>query len=363
MKCIKCNKTIADDSVYCQYCGKKQEKPARKVKQRGNGQGTVYKLPSGKWRAEITLFYKVDGDKILQRKRKTKSGFKTKKEALAYLPILKNEKEQKEITVAEIYDIWSKSHFQRIGKSKQSSYRTAYKKIEPLYYRKISSIKLSDMQEIVDNIKGGFYPKHDVKVLLNQLFKYAMIEDYCTKNYAQFIKLPPLEKSKKDAFTRSEIATLWWDYRKGNKFTGYILIMIYTGMRYGEISTILKENINLEKRYMIGGIKTEAGKNREILIPKKIYKIVEEKYNQNKTKLLEMSEEDFYTNFNDTIKRLGLRPVLSPHCCRHTCATLMAQAGVHPSIIKEIMGHKNYSTTLGYTHISLKSKLDAANKI
>lgn len=142
------------------------------------------------------------------------------------------------------------------------------------------------MQEIVDTVEGGYYPKQDIKVLLNNLFRHAVINDYCQKNYAEFIRLSPLGKSPKDAFRKEEINALWKDYASGHEFTAYILVMIYTGIRK-----------------------------------------------------------------------------LNPHCCRHTCAAVLAEDGIAPATIKEILGHKNYSTTLGYTHIALQSKLDAVNTI
>lgn len=356
--CVKCGKQIEDDSIFCRYCGRKQTRDFKKgKKQRGNGTGSVFKLKNGTYRAVITMMYK-DGQRI----QRTKSGFKSKKEALEYLPILKNEPQTKDIKFFDLFEMWRSTHYITIGKSKQQTYNTAYKRCKDLYFRNAAEIKLNDMQTIVDNCPGGYYPKHDIKVLLNNMFRYAKINEFCTVNFAEYIKLPPLEKSKKDAFTDDEIESLWKLYESGNEFTGYILIMIYTGMRYGEISTIKKENIYLEERYMIGGIKTDAGKNREILINEKIYPIMCRFYDKCSDKLLELSEERFYKQFKECLAAANTRP-LTPHCCRHTFSTLMAKAEVQPAIIKEAAGHANYSTTLGYTHIPLKTKLDAVNRI
>lgn len=358
MECLKCKQQIDSDSIYCKFCGRKQIKESNKGKKlRGNGTGTVYKLPNGKYRAEITLGY-IDGC----RKRRTKSGFKTKKEALAYLPKLMEMPESATIKFSKLYEMWRDTHFLTIGKSKQQSYNTAYKRCSALYFKNINEIKLDDMQKIVDACPGAYYPKQDIKVLLNNVMRYGVMNEYCKVNYAEYIKLPPLEKSKKTAFTDEEINNIWNVYNNGNIFAGYILIMIYTGMRYGEISTIKKENINIQERYMIGGIKTDAGKNRQILISEKIVHIVEYFYNACSEKLLEMSEEEFYDSFKAALAEAGTR-LLTPHCCRHTFATLMAKAEIQPSIIKEAAGHANYSTTLGYTHIPLKTKLKAVNKI
>lgn len=54
----------------------------------------------------------------------------------------------------------------------------------------------------------------------------------------------------------------------------------------------------------------------------------------------------------------------TPHYTRHTCITLLVQAGVDKRIVKQIVGHKGSSITQSvYTHIQLDKKLEAVNKI
>lgn len=237
-----------------------------------------------------------------------------------------------------------------------------------IYHRQFAGLKTVDLQRVIDNAKSldgkglSRRSKADIKSLFNNMYKYAIRNDIANKNYAEFIVLPKKEKPKKDAFTKAEIKKLWKDYESGNEFTGYILIMIFTGMRFGEISTIKKSNIHLAEKYMIGGIKTDAGINRQIPICNKILPIVQKIYSQNKKKLLEIHEKVFYNSFYATLKRIGIRR-LNPHCCRHTFFTLMANADVQPAIITETGGHEDYQTTMGYTHIKLNEKLKAVNKL
>ena len=285
MECKKCGKEINEESIFCSFCGKKQivELSVRKTKSRGNGQGTVYKLPDDKWGAEITRGYKIENGKKT-RVIKRKKGFKTKKEALDYLPTLRNDSAKpKDIKFYQLYDEWTQSlQYLKKGKGKQAAYKIAYNKCEDLYYKNILDIRTPDIQAVVDSVKGVYYPKHDVKVLCSLLFKFAVKQNYLTdtKNYAAFVDLPTAPKSKNVAFTDDEIAAFWKDYKKGNDFTGYILIMIYTGMRYGELYGIKKENIYLDKNYMIGGIKTDAGINREIAIGYKIKPVIKKFYQE-----------------------------------------------------------------------------------
>lgn len=367
MNCPRCNAELPGESKYCNLCGKKLVREQNK-RTRGNGEGTVYQLPGGKWRAEITLGWR-QGNRLV----KTKSGFKTKKEALAALELIKQSPidVNPNIKFCDIYDLWSESHYKNISKPTADGYRKAYQYAEPLHYFVFSQIKTADLQKVIDNASyekngkarsAGYRTKADIQSLFTNLFKYAIENDYVQKNYAEFVKLPPKPKTKKDAFTQQEIDALWRDYEAGNEFTGYILIMIYTGLRYGEISTIKKENVHIPERYMIGGIKTAAGIDRVIPIADYLYPIVAKFYLAGDKKILEMHEKVFYNTFYETLKRAGVRK-LNPHCCRHTFATLMANKGIQPAVITETAGHEDYSTTLQYTHISLDEKLKAVNSL
>jgi len=362
MICRKCSVQIAEAGNFCPHCGAKQIVSLKhNVKQRGNGQGTVYKLPNGKYKAEVVLGYYADETGTIKKRRRTKT-FAKKKDVIAALPALKNEYIAiDDISFQQLYAFWSQKHYQHLSKSKETAYKIAYKKCETLHWRKVSGIKTFDMQSVVDERGASYYTKRDIKLLMHLMWKYAIQNDFCAKNYAEFIELPPLEKPKKDAFTSAEIESLWDDYQS-NEFTGYVLIMIYTGMRYGEIAQIEKQNVHLEEQYMIGGIKTDAGKNRMLPINNKILPIVKRLYMKCHSKLLEMSEDRFRKLYKDMISRTKIRP-LSPHCCRHTFITLMTQANTNVAIMKETAGHKNYSTTLEYTHIRLQEKLDAVNKL
>jgi len=51
---------------------------------------------------------------------------------------------------------------------------------------------------------------------------------------------------------------------------------------------------------------------------------------------------------------------LKPHSLRHTCATMMLEAGVNPRVVQEILGHRDVETTLGtYSHV-LQEVFDGA---
>ena len=150
MNCIKCGVELPEGSVYCNICGKKQLREKKK-KARGNGQGSVFRLPSGKYKAVVTIGYIMSDDG--KRRRKTHCQvFATKKEAIAALPRLLNEpvkKQKRTITFKELYEKWLPTH--RAGKSTMDCYKAAFKHFEPVWFFPMADIDVDDLQECLDS--------------------------------------------------------------------------------------------------------------------------------------------------------------------------------------------------------------------
>jgi integrase len=64
--------------------------------------------------------------------------------------------------------------------------------------------------------------------------------------------------------------------------------------------------------------------------------------------------------FERAVKQTGVSP-LTLHGLRHTMATLLLAAGVHPKIVQERLGHASIQMTLDrYSHVSMTMQQDAA---
>lgn len=364
MLCRKCGVEMPEQAVYCMICGKKLETTKKSVKQRGNGQGTVYKLPNGKYAAEVTLYYYIDQNGQRKRKRKTKQ-FEKKKDAVAALPeLLKAESIIRPVTLSELHEVFLKSKkYEELSKSQQDKLRYAWNRLKRLHQCNIANLTIDQMQRIIDEQAQTFYPAKDMKTVLSHCYTLAIQREIVQYNKTQYLELPPLKKSKRDAFNADEIQKLWEAWDSGKTFAGYVLIMIYAGLRYGEISTINKSNIHLSEHYAIGGIKTDAGIDREIAFADKIMPVVEYFYQNTRSDvLMDMPENKFYDSYHSLTSELGIRD-LPPHCCRHTYFTRLAAENVHEAVITEAGGHKDLSVTMNYIHIPLSEKLAAVNKI
>lgn len=367
MICRKCKKEIPDISIFCLFCGVRQEEQERKSKQRGNGQGSVYKSPSGTWTAEVTLGYYLKDGKT-KRKIKRKKGFKTKKEALAYIETLRNAPEvRKVVTVSQLYDTFTSNVACDLSKSKQTSYRVAWRKIESeVCYRTLDSFATAELQEIVDNAAPSYYTRRDIKILLSHLYKIALRDDLVDKNKSKFIKLPKLETTEREIFTEEQKHILWEDYKTSHsRITREMLVMLYTGIRPGELMSILVENVHPEQHFMTGGIKTEKGKNRKIILPDKILPLIEEALSESKNNKLAYYRKtnEFYEAWRTKRKELNIPESLSPYCCRHTYVTNLTLLKLSPAMLQELVGHEDYETTLEYTHLSVEDRLKEVNRL
>ena len=148
MLCKKCRKEIPDGSIYCNYCGKKQETTKRKTRRRARGTGTIRYKPEYKNRPYVVFSPRTTsgtGEKYI-------GCFKTAAEAQAALDSYFNSThiDHSSLTLAQAYENWSSEHFESLTKSPETSvcrkwsvgmrlkvrYRNIYfRRFIPIYHR------------------------------------------------------------------------------------------------------------------------------------------------------------------------------------------------------------------------------------
>jgi len=337
-----------------------------------NGYGAVVKL-SGKRRkpyaARITTSWTEDGKQI----RKYLGTFKTRQEALKALADY-NEKPYdlnlRDITFAELYERWCKQKFK--GEPVKRVYVAAYKNLAPLHDMKFIDIRKRHIQGVIDASPLKYQAKSHMKSLCGQMFKLAIDLEIVTTNFASLVEMPPHEASEiHKPFTEEELQILW--NNTDDVGARIALILCYTGMRPKELIEIKTKDVYLAERYMRGGCKTAAGKNRTIPIAEKIYPFIEEFYNVGNEYLLTDPLDN--KPLNNTVffryriwdKSLILNSLPQkhlPHDGRHTCATLLDNAEVPLKIRQMILGHSSTDITNQiYTHKTTIQLIDAINRI
>ncbi len=185
------------------------------------------------------------------------------------------------------------------------------------------------------------------------------------------------------------------------------MVIVYTGMRVGEITGLRWEDIDLEEGmievnytlvyynhaengcyFSIHTPKTKAGNRTIPMLDEVKQAFMEEKRYQEMNGLKCKAIVDGYTDFifinrfgnlqhqgtlNKALRRIirdcndmqlegrGVNPVLLPrfscHSLRHTFTIRLVEAGVNLKVVQDMLGHKDFSTTMDiYTDVTRELK-------
>lgn len=294
------------------------------------GYGSVYKK-SGKrrkpWVAVKTIGWEMVDGKAKQ-KRIVVGYYATKAEGLdalsQYAPIAER------CTFQEVYRRWSEQRFPAL--STTAHYERAFNYLKSLWKVKFVDLKTYDLENAVNMIQAPSARKN-AKLLIDQMYKYALKYDLVSVDYSQrFTVLTPATKMERKPFSDAEIDMLW------ESKADMILIQIYSGWRASELVSFTDDG-----EYMYGGTKTEAGKNRIVPIHPLIKDLVSNRGNY--------TLRQYYALFERTMQELGMKH--ATHDCRVTFATKCHLYGVDPLAAKKMLGHKlDNITEKVYTKLS-----------
>ena len=270
-----------------------------------------------------------------------------------YAAILKR-RQRNTITLRQLFNEWLPIHSQSISRSAVNSYHIAFKHISNISDMSITDIHFQHLQNVINSmhVKGLSYSScKKVRTVLNQLFNYAIIKDYPITNYALHLNLGPnVPTIKRRVFTRQQINKLW---AIDISYSRMILILLYTGLRIGELLNLRRQDINRRSSYLIvRHAKTKAGEGRIIPIHHRITSFIEQLYIDTDDYLFTISYTTFHKHFQDIMKQLNCKHTI--HDTRHTFASLL-DAVAPPNALRSLLGHKQGDiTTRVYTHKTIR---------
>lgn len=336
-----------------------------------NGYGSIIKL-TGKRRkpyaVRITIGTSWDPDRErLTQKYKYLEYFEKRADAVLYLAnynsgmrVKEHQSLQDALTLAQVYERWiaeKEASKRGLSDKRRGALAAAFKKFAALHKKKIRNIRLADVQPIFDaNRDMSRGTTQNMSTVISGIYHYAMRYDLVDNDFTDLLITEGSDsKQIHFPFTEQEIRILW--EHRADKMARFILITIYSGMRPTELLIIKSEDIDIKRRIIIGGIKTDAGRDRVIPIHEKIVPLLSEgldfNYNNYTT---------FLRDYTSYVEAMGMEHL--PHDGRHTCATLMEAAGVPQNRRKLILGHKIDDVTDGtYTHVDPGELVKEINKI
>lgn len=314
----------------------------------------------------MTLYTYLDANGKFRQKYKRKGGFKTKKEAVLYLETLRQSEARKVPTLLDLYLVYEKNDLPKLSATKQTAYKKARERLEPIIGRKIDSLTTADLQNVINSQASSHYTARDMKTILSKLYQRACADQFVSSNLAQFITLPELEEKEPEPFTAEEVKKMWTAFADGDTFAGYMLLMIYSGMMPGELLACKKSMIDFDRCEIYGcGKKTKLRKTSTIVFAESVKPVLQSLCGvDDSDKLYNHNEKTFYTHYKSAIERMGIRD-LPPYSCRHTTGTEAARQNLNAAIIQKIMRHAKITTSQRYIHLGTDeahSGINAINK-
>ena len=226
---------------------------------------------------------------------------------------------------------------------------------------------------------------------LEAAVKYKLIGD----NPARHVEKPRREQKEMQHYSVEEIHKLLSACESNARWYAFFLLAITTGLRLGEVSALTWEDIDYQKQtisiskstsrqshigVVTSGGKTASSRRIVAISTVAIAALKQHKAKQNQDRLVCKEWQDNDLVFpgsqgqviNPCIikktqrrycRRAGI-PCIRIHDLRHTAATLALEAGIHPKVVSERLGHANTSITLNlYSHVSQTMQRQAADVV
>ena len=224
--------------------------------------------------------------------------------------------------------------------------------------------------------------------LMSQVLRYAIRQGVLGRNVAQNTEPPKIEHRELNTI-RPEQINVFLEAAKETPHYALFYLLLHTGLRRGEALALKWKNIDmgmaslgvqayLSVTLSLGKVagktyvrepKTSSGKRRVALPPSLTLVLQQHKLRQQEVFASlgnNLTDEDYVFCHHDgapldpstvshsfarVLRSAGLPP-MPLHGLRHSHATLLLQAGTHPRVVMERLGHSSIRVTLDtYSHV------------
>ena len=267
-------------------------------------------------------------------------------------------------------------------------------KLSPMHLQEFYNKKLRYGR--ADGKPGGLAPKtvRELHSIVHKALDQALKWQAVTKNVARAVSPPRKEKKEIKYWTKDEVKEFLNSIESERLFTLYHLAL-NTGMRRGELLGLRWVDMRLNDGYVAvrqNLVKTNSGilmqepktsnSRRNISISSNtVAALKAHKKQQLQEKLahgpdykdnglvfcrlngLPLYPDGVSDQFNRLVAKAGVKSITF-HDLRHTHATLLLVAGIHPKVVSERLGHYSVALTLDlYSHVIPGLDQEAARKL
>lgn len=329
-------------------------KEKRKRMRLPNGFGQISEIKGRRlrkpFRAMVTVG-KTETGKPICKLLKPEAYFRTYNEAYEALILYHRSPTDlsKNYTMDEVFNMWLEEYKKKeIVDKTINRIPTLWRYVSVLHSKKISLVKTPDLKAAIDSADTDS-PNvlKKLKSLLNQMYDYAVMMEIVDKNYARQLKINIKKEEVENPhliYTDEEMEILW--NNKDDELVKSILIQCYMGWRPNELLEIKLSDIDELEMTIIGGSKTDAGRDRIVPVANKIRPLVEYFIRNSKESTYSgklfyqwSSYFTYYKKYKRVLASLGLNENHRPHDARKTFITRAKKKGLDEFAIKRLVGH------------------------
>ena len=210
----------------------------------------------------------------------------------------------------------------------------------------LSDLTTSDMEDIYKYMLRKMSNNSAICYMrkLKTILIYAIREGYITTNPITF-KFHK-DKIEKDPLTLEEvrrIRTVKLGSKRIENIRDLFILQCYTGLAFKDMSCFSVKDIKIDKDGKEWIVKERIKTGITALIP--ILPVVKEilvKYNYHLPTLTNQKYNSYLKEIQDVC---GITKTLHSHLARHTCGTLLLNAGVDMLTVSKVLGHSSTKTT------------------
>jgi integrase len=298
------------------------------------------------------------------------------------------------ITVREFIDQWLEAAKPSLKASSYRGYREKMKLLMPLIGdRQLSKLTPLHVQaaltKLLDEGRSPTTVHHAFTIFstgISQALKWGLV----TRNVCNAVDPPRRAKPEMKTWTREEAMAVLAT-AAGDRFEALWRLAITAGMRRGELLGLRWIDVDLQRgvlsvRHTLvrgeGNVwesstpKSASGNRVITLGADDIDALTRHRDRQRLARTPNphglvftgaTGEPVHHTTlsrqFDQLTARAGVRKIRF-HDCRHTCATLLLEAGIHPKIVQERLGHSSISMTLDrYSHVTESVQQVASDRL
>lgn len=261
---------------------------------------------------------------------------------------------KKKLTLNDWIKIWKDVYKKR--KLKESTYYHLELElnkyvINSIGKKDLNKITILDIETLLNSID---FSRQRLKIYtyLKDIFDKALKNKKIKENVLINIERPNHIKKQSKAFSREEQAKFILACQN-EKYGDYFLILLYQGMRSGELSALEINDIDFSKNQIT--INKTLNDNTKITSPKTQSSIrtiplfnqaksILEKYKSVKGRIFKSANDALQRNFHKILNKINLND-FTIHSLRHTFVTRWAEIGVSSKLIQKWVGHSSNSIT------------------